>query len=436
METMLTEFDYFTPTLLQSSIVSEYDEMISPTGAINPDAAGPLSTIEFNIPGTADLYRDLNNSYLMLKLKLVVAAGTAVAADVKAAPTNLPLHSMFSNVSVTLCGKEISEKDSLYPYRAYLETLLTYEKGVLDTRCVAEGWAKDDADQMENLTLAVASGVNPNSGFVTRQKLVASSRVFTLVGRPHVDLFHQNLDMPPNCPISIKFTPSPRAFSLMEANNGTDKFVLVEAKLFVRTKQVNPELVLAHKATLQKANMRFPMNRVTVGKHGIAAGFKSVTVPLNFPSKLPKRLFIGLVTNTACTGTLAENPFNFQPFGLETLSIKVNGVQIPAVGLQTDFATKDYWRAYMNTLAALELDNSNRAITLSGSDFATGYTIFGFKVAPGPVDGAIFNAANSNGSIVVTATFSTALTANVDMIVYAETPSILEIDKLSSVTIV
>jgi hypothetical protein len=433
---MLSEFDYFTPTLIQSCIVAEYDEMISPTGAINPDAAAPLNTIEFNIPGAADLYRDLNNSYLMMKLKLVVAAGTDVAADVKAAPTNLPLHSMFSNVSVTLCGKEISEKDSLYPYRAYLETLLTYEKGVLDTRCVAEGWAKDDADQMDNLTLAVAGGVAPNSGFVARQKLVASSRVFTLVGRPHVDLFHQSLDIPPNCPITIKFTPSPRAFSLMEANNGTDKFLLMEAKLFVRTKKASPELVLAHKETLQKSNMRFPMNRVTVTKHGVAAGFKSVSVPLNFPSKLPKRMFIGLVANTACTGTLAENPFNFKPFGVENISITVNGVQIPAPGLQTDFATKDYWRAYVNTLASLELDNGNRAITLTGSDFASGFTVFGFKIAPGPVDGVIFNAANNTGSIVVNATFSAALTANVDMIVYAETPSTIEIDKLSSVTIV
>lgn len=437
MEAMLSEFDYFTPAIVQSAIVAEYDDMISPVNAINPDAANALNTIEFNIPGANDLYRDLNNSYLMLKLKLVAAAGTDLAADVKAAPTNLPLHSLFSTVSVTMCGKEITEKDTLYPYRAYLETLLSYEDSVLATRFVAEGWAKDQQGVMENLTLVVADNLpNPNSGFVARQKLIAASRPFVLVGRPHVDLFHQNLDIPPNCGMTLKLVPGPKAFSLMEISTGSSKYVLLEAKLFVRTKRACPELVVAHKEMLQKGNMRFPMNRVTVTKHGIATGFKSTTIPLNFPAKLPKRVFIAFVANTASSGALAENPYNFKHFGLESLGLTVNGVPLPATGLEMDYATGNYQRAYLNTLAALGLDNDNRSISLTPTDFANGFAIYGFKIAPGPVDGTVHTTANSVGSIVVNATFAAALLVNVDMIVYAETPAVLEIDKLSSVTVV
>lgn len=437
MEAMLSEFDYFTPTVIQSAIVAEYDDMISPVNAINADAVNALGTIEFNIPGANDLYRDLNNSYLMLKLKLVAAAGTDVAGNVAAAPTNLPLHSLFSTVSVTLCGKEITEKDTLYPYRAYLETLLSYEESVLDSRFGAEGWVKDEAGRMDNITMTAVDGQPaPNSGFVARQKLVAGSRSFVLVGRPHVDLFHQNLDIPPNCAMTLKLTPGPKAFALMEAAAATDKFVLVDAKLFVRTKKACPELILAHKEMLQKTNMRFPMNRVTVTKHGIAAGFKSTSIPLNFPSRLPKRVFLAFVTNTASTGALAENPFNFQHFGLQNLALTVNGVQQPATGLEMDYTNGNYQRAYLNTLAALGLDNDNRAIALKPAEFTTGFAIYGFKVAPGPIDGTVHTTANSTGSIVVNATFSAPLANNLDMIVYAETPTVLEIDKLSSVTVV
>ena len=433
---MLSEFDYFTPTVIQSAIVGEYDDVISPVNAINPSTSTGLNTLEFNIPGAADLYRDLNNSYLMVKIKIVKTDGTALAADAKIAPVNLTLHSLFNNASVTLCGKEISEKDTLYPYRAYLETLLTYNKNVLNTRMASEGWQKDDAALIENITLAKANGQpDPNAGFIARQKLAGASPAFVLLGRPHVDLFHQPLDLPPNCGLTLKLTPSPTAFHLMEVENGSSKVVLLEARLFVRTKKVAPELVLAHKEMLQKGNMRFPLNRVTVSRYGIATGFKSVSIPMNFPAKLPKRLFIGLVSNLASSGQRDKNPFNFQNFSLQDLTVTVNGVQVPMNGLEMDFAKKDYMRAYLNTLQALGLDTDNRAIDITPDEFGGGYTIYGFKVAPGPVDGAVHTLANSVGSIVANLTFATALTENVDMIVLAETPAILEIDKLSGVNL-
>ena len=75
MEAMLSEFDYFTPTIVQSAVVGEYDDAISTVNAINPTTSTGLNTLEFNIPGAADLYRDLNNSYLMVKVKIVKSDG-------------------------------------------------------------------------------------------------------------------------------------------------------------------------------------------------------------------------------------------------------------------------------------------------------------------------------------------------------------------------
>ena len=430
MEAMLSEFDYFTPTVIQSAIVGEYDDVISPVNAINPTAATGLNTLEFNIPGAADLYRDLNNSYLMIKIRVTNADNTALGGTDAVAPVNLTLHSLFSNVSVTLCGKEISEKDTLYPYRAYLETLLTYNAHVLKTRMGAEGWSKDVAAKIDDVT--VAGG---NTGFAARQKLAGSSPAVILVGRPHVDLFHQQLDLRPNCGLTLKLTPSPTAFHLMEAGTGSSKVVLLEARLFVRTKKVAPELVLAHKDMLQKGSMRFPLNRVTVNKYGIASGFKSISIPMNFPAKLPKRLFMGLVSNAATTGARNKNPFNFQHYKLQDLTLTVNGVQVPMNGLEMDFETKDFMRAYLNTLQALGIDTDNRAIDITPDEFGGGFTIYGFKVAPGPVDGAVHTVANSVGSIVANLTFADVLGENVDLIVLAETPAVLEIDKPTSVTI-
>jgi hypothetical protein len=83
MESMLSEFDYFTPTIIQSAIVNQYDDVIAPVNNINPSTSTGLSNLEFNIPGAADVYRDLNDCYLIVKVKVTVAAGTDFAYDAK-----------------------------------------------------------------------------------------------------------------------------------------------------------------------------------------------------------------------------------------------------------------------------------------------------------------------------------------------------------------
>jgi hypothetical protein len=433
----MSEFDYFSPTVLQSSILAEYDEAIGPVNTIQPNVGCALGPFEFNIPGASDLYRDLNNSYLKLTLKVTNADNSNLANDAVLAPVNLVFHSLFKSVSVTICGKEITEKDSLYPYRAYMETLLTYDSSVLKARAAVEGWSKDTAGRMNNISLLATDTPPANEGFVARRKLIDQSRPFTLCGRPHVDLFHTSLDIPPSCPMTIKFSPSTVAFAFMGANaNAGCKVVVMAATLFVRTKRVCPELVMAHREMLQKCNIRIPLNRVTVSRYAIPQGFSAANVTLNFPAKLPKRLFIGFVTNTSCTGALDENPYNFKHVNVTDIQVSVNGTSIPNDGLEMNYTTGDYQRAYLNTFAALGLDNSNRSIDLKASDFAEGYAIYGFKLAPGPIDGTVFTAANSVGSVVATVKFSAGLAAATDMIVYAETPAVLEIDKLSAATLV
>jgi hypothetical protein len=59
MESMLAEFDYFTPTILQSSVILEYNEAIAPVNSTGI-VGNTIGTLEFNITPATDLYRDLN----------------------------------------------------------------------------------------------------------------------------------------------------------------------------------------------------------------------------------------------------------------------------------------------------------------------------------------------------------------------------------------
>ena len=71
-------------------------------------------------------YIDLANTYLFVEAQIVVDDDTALNARADIGPVNLWMNSLFSDVSVSLNEKLVSPPTSLYPYRAYIETLLSY----------------------------------------------------------------------------------------------------------------------------------------------------------------------------------------------------------------------------------------------------------------------------------------------------------------------
>lgn len=72
-------------------------------------------------------------------------------------PVNNILHSLFTEIDVSLNGKVISPGTDTYPYKAYLEKLLSYKPRTLTTQMKACSlWEKDTAEHMEDLNYAAA----------------------------------------------------------------------------------------------------------------------------------------------------------------------------------------------------------------------------------------------------------------------------------------
>src|SRR6266516_8169398 len=82
--------------------------------------------IEFEISGAGTSYIDLSQSQLIVRAQLLKADGAPIDNTLHIAPCNLFLHSLFSEIDVKLNGTLISSSNNTYPYRAYIETLLSY----------------------------------------------------------------------------------------------------------------------------------------------------------------------------------------------------------------------------------------------------------------------------------------------------------------------
>ena len=104
---------------------------------------------EFVVSGAGEDYIDLTNTHLFVEAQITKADGSALDVDSDVGPVNLWMHSLFSDVSVSLNEKLVSPPTSMYPYRAYLETLLSYGPAAKDSQLKVL-WYKDTPGFMDS----------------------------------------------------------------------------------------------------------------------------------------------------------------------------------------------------------------------------------------------------------------------------------------------
>jgi len=244
-EQVTGEVDLFGPIMQQNFLLNEFNRQFAPIASLAEGAP-----IEFLVKGADQLYLDLNDSFLHLRVKMTKANGTNMDAATGTI-INLPIHSMFREVDVEMNGKSVSEPNNLYPYRAYLETLLIYSKETQESRLLSEGWVRDTAGQMG----AVAAD-GDNNGLKSRAAMFAQSKVVEMVGRPHVDVFQQDRLIPPGIDLHIKLVPAANNFvckSAAPAHGAIQenfKIKIEHAALVIHTKQLTNVAELAHRELL------------------------------------------------------------------------------------------------------------------------------------------------------------------------------------------
>lgn len=312
-----------------------------------------------------------------------------------------------------------------------MDTILNFSQDVTKTRLLAEGWYADTPGKFDINDITGA-----NEGLKERAKWCKESKVMHLMGRPHVDLFSCDKDIPPNIDIKLRLVPNKPQFNLMATSDSAKyKYSIAYAKFVVRTKEMSPDVILATQSILMKkpVNMRIDYGRIRMNTHSIASGVTNFEIDNLFQGILPDKIVIGFVRNASMGGTFTSNPLNFENFDLSELYITVNGEQHPRVPLRLNFKSGDYIKAYMHMLSALGLDNKDHCIDLTPEQWANGNTLFPFKISPGEIcSGA--RSVPITGNIKVAGKFATDLPANVNMVAFAQYNSSIHIDKFGNVT--
>src|SRR5688572_23255236 len=106
--------------------------------------------IEFNVTGSGQEYLDLSNTQLYVKASIIKANNAAADAGDHVGPSILFLHSLFSEVDITLNDTLVTASNNTYAYRSYLETILSYGGGAKTSQLTAALYYKDIAGHFED----------------------------------------------------------------------------------------------------------------------------------------------------------------------------------------------------------------------------------------------------------------------------------------------
>lgn len=228
----------------------------------------------------------------------------------------------------------------------------------------------------------------------------------------------------------IRFIRSRDEFNLMSKSSGF-KVSITEANLYVRRMRINPTVLLAHSKILATTTVKYPITKVEVKNVTIPSGVQGKTLDNIFLGQLPKRVILGFVTNSAFIGNFKTNPYNFQHFDLNFLSLYIDGRQIPSKPIQPNFSTsKLFVHAYHTLYSGTGIHFLNEGNAISRNTYSNGNCLMAFDLTPDLSSNTMshWNLVR-HGCLRIEVRFEKALPETINCIIYGEFDNIVEIDK-------
>ena len=418
------ELDLFTTPPINISMERGYYAIHHPISTLS--SSGPL---EFHVEGSPEDYIDLGRTKLHIKVKVTEESGANIAEGAKVSTVNLLLHSLFSQVDCKLNEKLVTPSVNTYPYKAYIETLLSHGTESKNSWLEAELYHKDEPP-MDSYD---PSDEDANPGLIARQNKIEQSKIVELIGRPHVDIFQQDRYLLNGVSMDLRFIRSSKDFFLMSPEIQKFKTQIIHASLHVRKVRLNPTISLQHASALdQDITAKYPMRRGVVTSFAVSAGNLSFNKENLISGQLPRRIILGFVSNTAFNGSAKHNPFYFQNYGLNFLTLTVGSQQFPSQPLTPNFSTGECVSAFNQLYQAVGMHNSRHGIDIDLASFMQGNTLYAFDLTTDMSEGAHIDPIKY-GSIRAECHFASALPHAINVIVYAEYDSMIQVDKTRNI---
>ena len=219
-----SSFDLFSPIEVENSIIKAAKIITRPIATTS--SRGPF---KFMFSPDPEKWTDCETLRLSGKVKIQRKKNDGTIEDFK---TNLSevstvnnfFQSLFSSVTCTVNGVELTDPNgNWYPYKSYIETLLSYSKATKEGRLQSSCFYQDDQGKFDEIGTVDQAGKtltsSSNSGYLSRKMFFQNScyRYFNIP--LHSDITTLRKYLPPNIKLDFEFHRTPDCFSLLSPYN-------------------------------------------------------------------------------------------------------------------------------------------------------------------------------------------------------------------------
>ena len=409
-ESTTSQLDLFSVPPSQTSLEEGSFTEYHPISVLT--STGP---IEFTISAENSNYIDLANSFLYVRASVTTAAGADLEKNAEIAPECNFLHTLWTQVDVYLNGSLVTQSNNNYPYRAYIENLLSFGQEAKKSQLSALLWHRNTSEHFDTRGAT-------NLGYTKRKALAEESKEMDMMGKLHLDLFFQNRYLLNGVEVRLRLIRSNDLFCLHgNANQADNKVSLKEVTLFVRKVKPNPAVQLAHVKALQHGTAKYPLRRLEVKSFTVPTGNRSITKENLFLGQLPTRMVVGVVDNDAYNGVITKSPFNFKHNSINFMMIYRDGVQIPSKPLQPDFTNDRFIRSYVRLFTQTGQYYRDTGNAISREQYKDGCALFVFDLTPQINSSEVGFELIKHGNIRIEIHFATATARTLTVIVFANT---------------
>ena len=228
-------------------------------------------------------------------------------------------------------GVLMTEQSNTYHYKAYLETLLNYNRQEGATKLVPQGWV----NQLNVIPIMGVTGANADvptaadwSGNVELRALTArllEQHWHTFIIRPHLPPLKTGKCLVPGIQLDFELFLNPNSVYLMGTPNkgtlNTKKFPAIhnddiKVTLLMRKVTLNASVYvrLQKERQLAKQPVCYPVVRSEIRSFSFDGRSTQWEQDNVFVGRFPDRVIVGLLHSDAFNGNLQRNPYAFQRF--------------------------------------------------------------------------------------------------------------------------
>ncbi len=400
---------------------------------------------------------------MMLKVDVTLSEedGTPIPDDKLVGPSNLVLHTLFSECRLYLEDYVLNEANENYGYKCFLSSLLTLDSNAKYSWLQAAGFFHDTAKSIDDL--------NSNNGFDSRRDLFMdgddySPAPVTFVGKLLHELVSSQAGIIPGISIRVELTLQNQDFIIMTNSDDKYKLTIVNAVLFCPVAQLKPDVFRTIQRHLKEKPVKIYYQKIQVTQKVIPANSQTfISESLFSSSQLPSRILFAFVPTTTFLGNQKTSPYNFKrkwTWVLETKAGKSFYIPLPAawrappnpaptttktcfiekISLTLNGKSVDGFdgRATKNddTLMFIRLQNvlgftkTRTGNNLTRVDFHNGYFFAAFDLTTSANSAMNFLVPSVRlGNLRLRVEFSTTIEEEMTVLIYSEFPSLLTIDQ-------